>query len=419
MSVVAIGLSHRSTPLSVLERTTISTETLPKLLGDAVGRSHISEAVILSTCNRTEVYAYAERFHGAYADVRDLLADSSGLPPEAFADHLYAHYGTDAVAHLFGVAAGIRSAVVGETEILGQVRQAWDLARDEGAASTALNRLFRQALVVGKRARTETGISQSITSASQAAVALACDQLSGIEKCRVLVLGAGEMAEGTARALATAGVERVEVANRTDERAEQVAERVGARALPMVDFGAALARADLLLTSTGASEPVITVDDVEVVSAARSGKPLLIVDVAVPRDVAPDVGNLEGVTLLDMEDIRRFVARGLDSRQGEVSGVESIVSEEVDRFQDETSVRGVAPLLSAFFDNAETIRSGELDRFRAKLAALEPDQREVVEALTKGIVAKMLHQPTVELKDAAGTARGDRLSEALRALYDL
>lgn len=419
MSIVAIGLSHRSTPLSVLERTTIAADDLPKLLADAISRDHLSEAVILSTCNRTEVYAYAERFHGAYQDVRNLLADSSGLPPEAFSDHLYAHYDDDAVQHLFGVAAGIRSAVVGETEILGQVKGAWELARTEGAAQATLNRLFRQALVVGKRARTETGISQHITSASQAAVAMADDHLGGLDDAHVLVLGAGDMAEGTAKALVAGGVNKLEVANRTQARAEEIAGRVGATVVPMVEFGASLASSDVLLTSTASPTSVIGVDDLSVINNARGGRPLLIVDVAVPRDVDPAVGELDGVTLLDMEDIRGFVARGLDARQGEVSGVEGIVGEEADRYRSETSVRGVAPLVSSLWDNAENIRTSELERFRTRLGELDEAEREAVEALTKGIVAKLLHTPTRGLKDSAGTARGERLSDSLRTLFDL
>lgn len=419
MSIVAIGLSHRTAPLGVLERTTIAEADLPKLLADAVSRDHLSEAVVLSTCNRTEVYAYAERFHGAYSDVRDLLADSSGLAPEQFSDHIYAHYDDDAVAHLFGVAAGLRSAVIGETEILGQVRKAWDLAREEGAAATALNRLFRQALVVGKRARTETGISQHITSASQAAVALAEDELSGLGGRRVLVLGAGDMAEGTAKALQAAGVDQVEVANRTEARAVEVAERVGGRAVPMTDFARSLAGADLLLTSTSAANAVIRIDDLSVVNAARGGRPLLIVDVAVPRDVDPAVGELDGVTLLDMEDIRTFVARGLDARKGEMRGVDAIVADEVDKYRNETNVRDAAPVIAALFQHGETVRQGELERFANKLSSMSDTDRETVEALTRGIVAKLLHSPSCELKDAAGTPQGVRLDDALRRLFEL
>jgi len=419
LSIVAIGLSHRSTPLSVLERTTIATEDLPKLLSDACSRDHLSEAVILSTCNRTEVYAYAEKFHGAYQDVRNLLAEASGLPPEAFSDHIYAHYDDDAVEHLFGVAAGIRSAVVGETEILGQVKQAWELARTEGAAGSVLNRLFRQALVVGKRARTETAISQHITSASQAAVAMADEHLGGLTRAHVLVLGAGDMAEGTAKALKAGGVKELQVANRTQSRAEEVAERVGAQVVPMVEFGASLAASDVLLTSTASPGSVIRVDDMAVINGARRGNPLLIVDVAVPRDVDPAVGELEGVTLLDMEDIRVFVAKGLDARKVEMAGVESIVADEVDRYRNETSVRGVAPLVSTLREQAEATRLGELERFRSRLGELDEKEREAVEALTKGIVAKLLHTPTRELKGSAGTARGERLGDAMRTLFDL
>ena len=403
----------------MLERTTVSGEDLPKRLSDIISRPNVSEAVILSTCNRTEVYAYAERFHGAYQDIRNFISEASGLAPETFSDHLYAHYDDDAVRHLFEVSAGVRSAVVGETEILGQVRTAWESAMAESASAGALNLLFRQALEVGKLARTNTGISRSITSASQAAVAMAADRLGSLEGKVVLLRGAGQMAEGTAIALQSAGVASVTVANRTTSHAEELASKVGAAAVPLEDFGVALVGADVLLTSTGATEPVLIADDLEMLSRLREGRPLLIVDLAVPRDVDPAASEVEGVELLDMADIGAFVQRGLDDRRGEVEAVQEIVGAEVDRYRSQSSARGVAPLVSGLRTHADEIRVAELSRFANRLDGLDAEQLEAVEALTKGIVAKLLHQPTVEVKDAAGTARGDRLAESLRALFDL
>ncbi|MEO7427876.1 MAG: glutamyl-tRNA reductase, partial [Acidimicrobiales bacterium] len=220
MSVVVIGLNHRSTPLDLLERMTIADVALPKALHDLISRGDVSEAVVLSTCNRTEVYAVAERFHGAYQDIRDFLAEIAFLAPEDFSDHLYTHYDAPAVAHLFAVAAGLDSAVLGESEILGQVKVAWDRAREEGAAGPGLNLLFRHALEAGKRARSETSIGRNVTSVSQAAVALAADRVGGLAGRRVLVLGAGEMGEAMTFGLAKAGVAGIAVANRTWDRAE-------------------------------------------------------------------------------------------------------------------------------------------------------------------------------------------------------
>ena len=419
MSVVVIGLNHRTAPLDLLERLTVDDAHLGKALGDVAGREHVSEAVILSTCNRTEIYVVAEKFHGAYRDVRDVLADWSFLPPEEFTDHLYVHYDDLAVDHLFAVAAGLDSAVLGEHEILGQVRSAWELAMGEGAAASQLNMLFRHALEVGKRARTETAIARNIASVSTAAVAMAADRLGDLAGRRILVLGAGEMAEGMIKALTAAQVAEVLVANRTWDRAAELAERVGGRALRLAELDAGLREVDLLLTSTGASSLIVEHGDLEAAVVARAGRPLLIVDVAVPRDVDPTAGELDGVTLLDMDDLRAFAESGVAERRREVAAVREIIDDEVGRFTAVSSAREVAPLIGALHALGDQVRAGELERFTGRLGELDDRQRELLDALTKGIVAKLLHEPTVRLKDAAGTPKGERLAEALRALYDL
>jgi glutamyl-tRNA reductase len=419
VSVVVIGLNHRTVPLDLLERVTVDGTRLVKALHDVAARDNISEAVILSTCNRTEIYAVAERFHGAYRDIRDFLAELAFLPPEEFADHLYVHYDELAVDHLFSVASGLDSAVVGEHEILGQVRVAWELAREEGVAGAQLNMLFRHAVEAGKRARAETGIARNIASVSSAAVAMASDRLGGLEDRKILVLGAGEMAEGMLRSLAGRGVAEVLVANRTWDRAVELAERVGGRAIRLTDVDAALAEVDLLLTSTGASSIIIEHSDLEAAVARRAGRRLLIVDVAVPRDVDPAAGSLAGVTLLDMDDLRAFAEVGMAERRREVAAVRAILDEEVERYLAVASAREVAPLVSALHQKAEQVRVAELQRFARRFGELDEQQRRAIEALTKGIVAKLLHDPTVGLKDAAGTAKGERLADAVRDLFDL
>ncbi|HEY8525201.1 MAG TPA: glutamyl-tRNA reductase [Acidimicrobiales bacterium] len=418
MSVVVIGLNHRTAPLDLLERMAVPDGRLPKALHGLCSREHVTEAMVLSTCNRTEVYAVAERFHGAYSDIRNFLGELSYLPPEDFADHLYVHYDSAAASHLLAVTAGLDSAVLGEAEIQGQVKRAWERARDEGAAGPVLNLLVRHALEAGKRARTETGIGRHIASASQAAVAMASARLDGIAGRTVLVLGAGEMGEGMAVALAGAGVGEIRVANRTPSRAEALAERVGGRAVPISDLPAQLAEVDLLLTSTGAGTPMVERDDLAPIMATRPERPLLIVDIAMPRDVDAAVAEIDGVTLLDMDDLRAFAAAGLAGRRREVARVEKILNEELDRYLGASSAREVAPTIVALRKRAEEVRAAELARFRPRLDDLEPRQMEAVEALTRGLVAKLLHSPTVVLKDAAGTARGDRLVAALRELFE-
>jgi glutamyl-tRNA reductase len=419
VSVVVIGLNHRTANLELLERTTVDAARLPKVLHDLCARTHLSEAVVLSTCNRTEAYVIAERFHGGYEDVRDFFSELAFLAPEELGDHLYVHYDEAAVRHLFAVAAGLDSAVLGEGEILGQVAEAWSMAREEGSAGASLNLLFRLALEAGKRVRTETAISRGITSVAQAAVAMAANRLGTLEGRRVLLLGAGEMGEGMALALASAGTGEVVVANRTSANAEALAARVGGRAARLLDLPAELAGADLLLTSTGATSIMVEHGDLETVMANRAGRPLLIVDIAVPRDVDPSAADLDGVTLLDMDDLRRFVEVGLSGRQRAASQARVILDEELERYLAVTSAREVAPLVAAMRERAEQVRLSELERFAGRLDQLDDRERAAVEALTKGIVAKLLHEPTVRLKDAAGTAKADRLTDTLRDLFDL
>ena len=398
---------------------TVAPVDLPKALHDLALAEHLSEAVLLSTCNRTEVYAYAERFHGGYADIRELLARHSGLPPETVADELYSHHDADAVQHLFSVAAGLDSVVVGEHEILGQVRDAWQAARDEGTVGAVLEPLFRRAVVAGKKVRATTGISHGIASLSHAAVALAKERLGTLAGRRVLVLGAGDVATGTLKSLANVGATDIAVANRTPERAEAAAAACGGRVVALDKVEPALVAADVVITTTGATDIVLEHSDIDEVMTRRGGAELLIVDVAVPRDVDPAVRGLPGVTLLDMDDLGDFVRQGRAGREQEIDSVRAIVENEVEHYLIEASAREVAPLIAALRGRAHQVTTAELDRHASRLAGLSAAQRVAVESLLRGVVNKLLHEPTVRLKDAAGHARGDRLAEALRDLFDL
>jgi len=419
VSVVVLGLNHRTMPLALFERLTIDGSRLPKALHDLSAREDVSEAVVLSTCNRIEVYVVAERFHGAYQDIRDFLAEMAYLAPEDFADHLFVHYDGAAVEHLFAVASGLDSDVLGDTEILGQVKSAWERATLEGVTGPVLNLLFRHAVETGKRARSETGIARSTASVSHAAVEMASHRLGSLRDRTVLVLGAGDVGKGMVTALRHAGVADVLVANRTWERASVLADAIGGRAVRLTDLPAMLGDVDVLLTSTGASSIMVEHADLAPTVEARQGRPLLVVDVAVPRDVDPSVADLPGVTLLDMDDLSRFAQSGLNDRRREVGAVRALIVEERARYDEATSARAAAPLVAALHARAEALRSAELDRFASRLGGLDERQRDVVEALTRGLLAKVLHEPSVKLKALAGTPKGDRLAEALRDLYDL
>lgn len=419
MSVVVVGLNHRTVPLEILERMTVSDGRLPKALHDLCGRDHLAEAVVLSTCMRTEIYAVAGRFHGAMSDVRNFLAEWGGTEPECFSDHLYSFYEDSAVTHLFQVASGIDSAVLGEGEVLGQVRDAWEAAHREQAAGPVLGRLFRHAVEVGKRARSETAIARGTTSLSQAAVAMAAERLRTLSGRTILVLGAGDMGEGMAQALAAVPGVKVLVVNRTWTKAAALAKRFGGQPVTFGGLPAALEQADLLLTSTGAPGILLEAADLEPVLPARDGRPLLVVDVAVPRDVDPGVGRLPGVTLLNMDDLKAFAEAGVAERRKEIASVNEIIAGEVDRFVETTVQREMAPLVAALRERAEALRTAELERYRVRLKGLDDRQRDAVEALTRGILAKFLHEPTIQLKEAACSPRGDHLAEAIRDLFDV
>ena len=419
MSVIVVGLNHRTVPLDLFEKMTVPEAKLPKALADLSSRENISESVILSTCNRIEIYAYAEKFHGAYQDIRNFLSEISHVAPEDFSDHLIGLFGSDAIEHLFKVSSGIDSAVIGEHEIFGQVRSAWELAVGEQVVGTVLNSLFRHSLEVGKRARSETSISRNITSVSQAAVAMADKQLDGLIGKRVLVVGAGEMGEGMAKSLHAGGITELRIANRTWDRALETAERLNGKPVRLDELPQNLTEVDLLLTSTGATAAILEYGDLDEAARQRKGRELLIVDIAVPRDVDPAAADLDGVTLLDMDDLREFAEKGIRAREKEVSSVIEIINEELERFLNLFSARSVAPIVTQLHSRAEEIRNSELQKLFRKFPELTPEQLKGIETLTSAIANKLMHEPTVRLKDAAGTPKGERLSEALQDLFDL
>jgi len=424
VAVVAVGINERDVSLDIFEQSAVSERDLPKALQVLCDSEHVSEAVVLSTCLRTEVYAVVERFHDGLADIERFFRSCSsamGTDSPPLSELLSCWIDDAAVSHLFEVAAGIDSPVLGEGEILRQVRTAAELARQEHAAGRVLGPLFRHAVEAGKRVRTETAIAQGTTSLAHAAVALAADHLEGgLAGRSVLVIGAGEMGAGFSKALAQpVGPARVVVANRSAERAAAVAEQSGAKAVGLSKLDEELARADLVLTSTAAPDVVLDVARVRRTMRSRPDRPLLVVDVAVPRDVDPAVVDLEGVSLLDVEDVRRFAEARMSTRRGEIPAVRAVLTEELERYRASYAARSAAPVVAALRMRAETIRRAELDHQRARLEALGPEAREIVETVTQRTVAKLLHEPTVRIKDAAGSPRGERLAEALRSLFDL
>lgn len=417
-TVIAIGASLPNAPLPVLEALAIDADRLPKLLDDLASRDHISEAVIISTCNRLEVFVVAEKFHGAYRDVRDFLSDHSYLTPDRFADHLMVVHDDDATRHLFRVASGLDSLVVGEHEILGQVRGAWDTARDLGVCGPVLNLLFRHALEVGKRARTETAIARQVTSVSHAAVILAEAECGSLEGRSIAVVGAGSMARGVVDFALGREVGSVTVLNRTVARAEALAGEHG-RWGSLDELHEVLTHVDVVVTATSSPDPVLDVEDLAPVVALREGRLLVVIDLAVPRNVGAGVASVDGVVLHDMDALGRFADAGLDSRRREVPAVEAIVDAEVDRYISARAARQVAPLVAALHRRGDEVIEAELQRGASRLAGLGDADRAAMEATLRAVVSKLLHDPTVRLKDAAGSPRGDRLAGSLRELFGL
>ena len=418
MSIVVLGVNYHTSPVTLLEKVMIPVPAMSEALRALSSHSDIREVVVLSTCNRTEVYAVAERFHGAHTDILQFLCETSGLSADDITPHLYSQFDDDAVVHLFEVAAGIDSAVLGETEIVGQVRDAWDFAMKQGTSRSTLNLLFRYALESGKRARTETGISRSTASVAHAAVEMSEEILGTLKGKRVLVVGAGEMGEGVAGALSRAGTDSITVLNRTISRAEALAQKIGANVSDFGNLESELITADVVLACTGAGGVII---DHELMVRVRQGvsTPLLVVDIALPRDVAASVAELPGVTLRDLDHLSDWAQRGIDKRASEVGQVRQIIGEEVDRFLLDQTQRQAAPLVAQLREVVESIRRAELERFDSALSAMTPEQRELVESISHGIVNKMLHAPSVRLREAAGTPQGERLSAAVRDLFSL
>jgi glutamyl-tRNA reductase len=394
-----IGVSHHSAPLEVRERVAFEPEAAAELARELAGDE--GEAVCLSTCNRTELYVAGP---GAERRAVELLSEEAeGV--------LYRRRDDEAARHLFRVAAGLDSRVRGETEILGQVRAAYAL----GAPGPLLDRLFREALRVGRKVRVQSPVGESAASAAAAAAVLAERVLGDLTHREVLIVGAGEIGTRAAGRLAARGATIASVANRGEARRERLASRYGARALPLEDLPSALADADVVVSATGSGGIVIGRADVEAALASRERRPLLLVDLAVPRDVDPEVGSLPYAFLYDVDDLGETVGAGEDA----AVRAEEIVAEEAERFRAWQASRGVVPAIASLRARAEEIRAHELARAERRLGTLTPDQRRAVEALTAQIVNKLLHDPTVRLKEAAAGAEGVGYADTVRHLFGL
>ncbi|MEP6463395.1 MAG: glutamyl-tRNA reductase [Frankiaceae bacterium] len=417
MSLLTVGLSHRSAPVAVLERAALSTDATAKLLSYLGDCLHVDEAVVLSTCNRIEVYAEASQFHAGGQEISELLSRASGLPPDRLSPYLYLHYGEGVVGHLFAVAAGLESMVVGESQILGQVRAAYRLARAEHSIGPGLGALFSHALRVGKRVHAETGIDAAGASVVAAALEQAVLGIGPLLGRRAVVVGAGSMGALAAALLHRAGVADLAIANRTTARAVRVAASYAGRPVALPSIPTEVAGADLLISSTGSTGVVLSAPEVADAMAQRPDRPLAVVDLALPHDVDPAVRDIAGVTMVDLASLGTVLGEASAGR--DIAAARRIVADEVVAFGNGQRSAQVGPTVAALRAKAAAVVSAEVARLNARLPDLTAKERAEVGATVHRVVDKLLHAPSVRVKELAERPGGDGYAEALRDLFDL
>jgi glutamyl-tRNA reductase len=418
MRLFAVSISHRTAPVELRECLDFSRRGLDAAL-EALGTRNLApEAVVVSTCNRAEIYGAAESDRSAESCGR-FIADYNGLPWESVAPHVVTYRGTRAADHLFRVAAGLDSLVVGEPQILGQVKDAYAAAAGLKTTGALTNRLFTSAFTVGKRVRSETRLGEGAVSVSYAAIALAKKIFGELKGLNVLILGAGEMAKLTGVHLQAQQVKQLTIASRTLQSAETLARHIGGRAVPWAAMDEALAGADIIVTATGATEPVLSRVRVEEAMRPRRARPLFIIDIAVPRDVEPSVARLDQVFLYDIDDLQGIVKENLSRRVTEIERAEAIVREEADRFGAWLQSREVLPTVIALRERFDAIRQSELKRLEPKLAPLGPEARARVDEITHLIVEKLLLTPTEQLKSTRDEALAVAYTDAVNRLFAL
>ncbi|ACX52370.1 glutamyl-tRNA reductase [Ammonifex degensii KC4] len=419
MFLIVVGLNHRTAPVQVRERFSFTPAQARELLVELKRKPGVEAAVLLSTCNRTEFYLLLSK-EVARTAVIEVISRRTGVEFETgLKPYLYAHTERNCVKHLFRVASGLDSMVLGETQILGQVRDAYHLALEVGATESYFNALFQQALAVGKRVRTETGIDRNAVSVSSAAVELARQALGSLAGRTVLIVGAGKMGELTAKHLVANGVAGVIVSNRSFDHAQELAARFGGRAVRFDELYEQMLDADIVISCTAATHYVIHAEAMLEVMRRRGGRKLFLIDIAVPRDVDPEVGKLPGVMLYDIDALGKVVDENYAARRQAAVQAEAIIEEEVDKFLRRQAERAVVPLIAALKERGEEIKQRELKRALNRLGPLTPQQQKAVLSLANSLVNQLLHDPIVRLKELALTTRGHVYAEALQELFNL
>jgi glutamyl-tRNA reductase len=419
MNIVVVGLSHKTASVDIREKVAFAPTQMEKPLREVLALPDITEVVIVSTCNRVEVYATTNDIAGGMARLKRFLADYHRVPLETLETHLYSHHGEQAIRHVFRVASSLDSMVVGEPQILGQIKTSYGYAAEYKTSGIILNRFLHKAFSVAKRVRTETKIASSAVSVSFAAVELARKIFGDLSDKTVMLIGAGEMCELAAKHFLNNGVRGVMVTNRTFERAEKLAEEFAGQAVRYEELFDQLHKADIILSSTGAPHFIIAPKEVEEVIRRRRQKPMFFIDIAVPRDIDPKVNDVENVYLYDMDDLQGVVASNLQQRGEEAKKAEEIVNQEIGQFHKWLASLEVTPTIVALRSKFEEIRQAELAKTLANWKDLPPDGQKRLEALTAAIVNKLLHPPTSLLKRTGQGGRTDLYVDGLRQLFEL
>ncbi len=419
MSLFLLGISHHSAPVDLRERVDFSRRGVPQALSVLAERDGLSEVVILSTCNRSEIYAICEDPTRPREVLASFMSSYHDVAESELAPHFYGRENTDAVRHLFRLSAGLDSLVIGEPQILGQVKDAFTTASRHGYTGALLNRLFHRSFGAGKRIRSETGLGEGAVSVSYAAISLARKIFGDLQGLQTLLVGAGEMAELTATHLRSQQVAQISVASRTPSHAAALAAKVGGEAVPWEDLTSRLATCDIVVTATGSATPIVTRRQVESAMRARRSRPLFIMDIGLPRDVEASSGEMEQVFLYNIDDLQTIVRENLTRRQSKVDRAELMVEEEVDGYMVWLRSRAAIPTVVALRRRFETIRLSELERLAPKLASLPPESRARVEEVTRLLVEKLLLAPTEELKSTTDEETVESYADALNRLFKL
>ena len=419
MKLLITGVSHKTAPVEVRERLAFRPENLPAALADLKAREGVSEAVILSTCNRVEITVTTDDRSDPQAIVDSFLNDQKNISADKIAANLYRHEGREAIHHLFRVAASLDSMVVGEPQILGQLKTAYASAKDCGALCGWLDALMTRAFGVAKRVRSETGVGQMAVSVSYAAVELARKIFSSLSNRTIMIVGAGKMSELAARHLRRSGASHVFVTNRTHERAVEMAALFQGTPVEYTRFVSMLPEVDIVITSSGAPHYILHKDEMQRVIAARRNKPMFLIDIAVPRNIEPTVNDVDNVYLYDIDDLQEVVNSNLRERMKEADHAEGRVTEEVDRMMVRLKVAEVTPTIVGLQEQLEQIRAAEIDKMRRKCGPLTPEMEQAIEAMTHAIINKVAHGPISELRSHAGQPEGAHVVAAIRKAFHL